>query len=589
VLVHAGIVGCCLATASFDDFVWELRSDLSARAKGKGQARLELAKLREIPLLHVPGSERCDEWVEGYVVGGVIEEGDWGLVASVVEEVVLRENCLWHCTQDTSCDAVTYVGGGELEGCCYMLRLSRMDSPLLLMNGEVPYLPAALRTEDTAALSVSFVRCRCHSHSDVPYVPVGPPGSAAPGCGDIPITKSLLLDMKFYPFTASCDPGHSLASCRQMCTLNSCASFEWEPLKGVCQLNSEARRLPSVSNPGEQLFCAKHECTDSLSWRNMDGRSCTAYFREGWCSDGRFVSGFEFGAPGYTAEECSRRGNPNCDALHNYPANNCCECGKAHPGEGGSFDDLPPEGPPDMAQACDVQPYTAGLMLAPQWVPNGTVKDMAPVEQCRARGCCFCPECGLPGQEAMAGFPCVLPPANPIRLPIATATTYSDAKAVCDELDSQLCYADDICRDPSLLANINLNMGIFVPVGNAHNHWLHIGSGGCSKSPQQEWWGELPLDLPHRKHVWCCRRCPLWERPGVQMLEAKLARFRQASQARLILALFAFVYGLLTELKAVPRAKRDAQTGSDTASQDGTSQRNFPTRRNHRPSHITDA
>eukprot|EP00756_Hemistasia_phaeocysticola_P015988 Hpha_TRINITY_DN15448_c2_g6::TRINITY_DN15448_c2_g6_i1::g.174499::m.174499 len=65
VLLHAGIVACCLATASFDDFIWELREDLAMRAAGEGEATAQLAKLRQLPTLNLPKNQRCDEWVDG--------------------------------------------------------------------------------------------------------------------------------------------------------------------------------------------------------------------------------------------------------------------------------------------------------------------------------------------------------------------------------------------------------------------------------------------------------------------------------------------------------------------------------------------
>ena len=71
-------------------------------------------------------------------------------------------------------------------------------------------------------------------------------------------------------------------------------------------------------------------CVDTPNWDNNNGLNCQDYAERGWCADGCFADGNEWtGSPYKTCEGSLTDGRTNCAMVYNYPADNCCECGKS--------------------------------------------------------------------------------------------------------------------------------------------------------------------------------------------------------------------------------------------------------------------
>merc|ERR1719506_3231411 len=75
-------------------------------------------------------------------------------------------------------------------------------------------------------------------------------------------------------------------------------------------------------------------CQDTPGWKNYKGNGCDKYAAKGWCVNGGFAAGSEWtGSPTFKREDfpksdkCYKRGQA-ADECYNYPADNCCVCGK---------------------------------------------------------------------------------------------------------------------------------------------------------------------------------------------------------------------------------------------------------------------
>lgn len=86
-------------------------------------------------------------------------------------------------------------------------------------------------------------------------------------------------------------------------------------------------------------------CTDTPGWLSGQQnsrhpkRTCDVYAKN-WCANGEFKPGLEWtGKAGVQHPNCRKWGSNDCGALYNYPADNCCACGKKgdhdHDGPGG--------------------------------------------------------------------------------------------------------------------------------------------------------------------------------------------------------------------------------------------------------------
>jgi len=76
------------------------------------------------------------------------------------------------------------------------------------------------------------------------------------------------------------------------------------------------------------LAVPAHKCLDTPYWNN-GMNDCDSYVTNGWCKDGNFVSGMEWtGSP--DTRECNNYNemNETCAKRFNFPAKNCCACGK---------------------------------------------------------------------------------------------------------------------------------------------------------------------------------------------------------------------------------------------------------------------
>ena len=81
------------------------------------------------------------------------------------------------------------------------------------------------------------------------------------------------------------------------------------------------------------IYSATIPCEDTADWNNNYGHTCAAYANNGWCSDGSFGTGYEWtGSPlqgaGTPCAAYFTASKTNCAEVYNYPADNCCACGK---------------------------------------------------------------------------------------------------------------------------------------------------------------------------------------------------------------------------------------------------------------------
>jgi hypothetical protein len=71
-------------------------------------------------------------------------------------------------------------------------------------------------------------------------------------------------------------------------------------------------------------------CQDTDGWDNLHGENCASYESKKWCVDGSFTVENEWngqrGGPGKFATDCLP--GQDCAPPYNFPADNCCVCGK---------------------------------------------------------------------------------------------------------------------------------------------------------------------------------------------------------------------------------------------------------------------
>ena len=75
-------------------------------------------------------------------------------------------------------------------------------------------------------------------------------------------------------------------------------------------------------------------CVDTPNWTNDNGYNCQNYAENGWCANGAFADEYKWtGSPdqgsGSSCEGHLTDEHTNCAMVYNYPADNCCECGKS--------------------------------------------------------------------------------------------------------------------------------------------------------------------------------------------------------------------------------------------------------------------
>eukprot|EP01062_Namystynia_karyoxenos_P056279 TRINITY_DN47244_c0_g1_i1.p1 TRINITY_DN47244_c0_g1~~TRINITY_DN47244_c0_g1_i1.p1 ORF type:complete len:1044 (+),score=209.54 TRINITY_DN47244_c0_g1_i1:81-3212(+) len=655
VFVYIGVMFCSLGTAAFDDWIWEFKVDLQLRTLYPNPDDRP-TKLRDLPPLDVADGDKCDEWISGYGISTAMPTPEVSLHTDTAANISTKEHCLQLCDRDEACDAVTHVRSGPLAENCYLHRISDVDRPIYITGdfGRLLYIDPALHTPATVAAMDSYMRCGCYALG-VRYVQMGPMGATRPGCGNVRWgTVRVHRDGEIKHVQEGCVTGMHYSRCRSQCTHGSsgqCKAFQWDPYRGMCRLMAADEAAPTQRHSPphhKQLFCARHDCGDTEAWVNADGETCDAYFRNGWCAQGRFVSGFEKGAPGYRHPTCEVRGSDTCAQLHNGPAENCCECGKgrppgplpplrvelpaaetaapsapptaldlgvrrlAQPLQQQQQDGTPVFGtplrtlapaprPPDIARYClnwpedrveFSQPHYWSHPSALQWFDNRTGGNpgadfwewqMRWMGTCRARGCCYCPDCDAPGLQDLNDnrSQCYYPPVDPVHVETGPRVGYSEAAEECAAMDRQLCYAADICDYPEVLGALDAEGALqgwhFSPVGDGDNEWVQIGANSDRCRPgtprvaagwggaRVHWWGDVELDLPHRGHVFCCRSCPRWERPAARQLADRFETFRVFSMLRMAFALAGCAYGVLAELFTVPPNPGDADSDPDVS------------------------
>ncbi len=87
---------------------------------------------------------------------------------------------------------------------------------------------------------------------------------------------------------------------------------------------------PPLPVQGVSVSVTEPTCQDTDGWDNLHGENCASYESKKWCVDGSFTVGNEWngqrGGPGKFATDCLP--GQDCAPPFNYPADNCCVCGK---------------------------------------------------------------------------------------------------------------------------------------------------------------------------------------------------------------------------------------------------------------------
>eukprot|EP01062_Namystynia_karyoxenos_P055275 TRINITY_DN4603_c0_g1_i2.p1 TRINITY_DN4603_c0_g1~~TRINITY_DN4603_c0_g1_i2.p1 ORF type:complete len:836 (+),score=197.46 TRINITY_DN4603_c0_g1_i2:110-2617(+) len=179
------------------------------------------------------------------------------------------------------------------------------------------------------------------------------------------------------------------------------AALEGNPPEDDDTLLTPAETRAPAGSPGV--------CVDTPGWKGRT-LTCELYSSRGYCKDGRITNP----VVGLPSEQCQ---DLPCDAYWNYPAENCCACGKAAAG-----------GTPTAAPLGDDAPTKAPLpdgapTTAPQWPPSAppSAAPVTPPSQ-RPSGT---PTSGpsappVPSPTAPSAGPTAAPTAGPEPAPVAS-------------------------------------------------------------------------------------------------------------------------------------------------------------------------